>query len=97
MGAADPGFDTDNPRRALERVRRPHAGFQLIGLDRVALQRQQAGTEDLGLGFGLEAEQLKQGSVAHLLWGHDRLRVMAANSCSSSSTRTLCPCHCNTA
>ncbi len=60
MGHAHPGVDPDNPRRALERVGGAHAGFKLVGLGRVTLQRQQAGAEDLGLGLGLQAEQLHQ-------------------------------------
>ncbi|MNT27427.1 hypothetical protein D3C72_1630560 [compost metagenome] len=97
MGDADPGIDANNPRCALERMSRAHAGFQLIGLGRIALQCQQAGTEHLGLGLGLQAEQFEQRSIAHLLWGHERLRFTADSTCSSSSTRTLRPRHCSTA
>ncbi|MNO75825.1 hypothetical protein D3C76_668870 [compost metagenome] len=96
MGDADSGVDTDDPRRTLERVRGTHARFKLIGLGRVALKRQQAGAQDLGLGFGLQAEQLQQRGVAHLLGGHVRLRVTADSSCSSSSQRRLRPLNCNT-
>ncbi|MNQ61939.1 hypothetical protein D3C85_762630 [compost metagenome] len=60
VGNTDPGIHADNPRGALERMGRAHASFQMIGLGRVALQRQQAGAEDLGLGFGLQTEQLQQ-------------------------------------
>ena len=96
MGNADPGLDPDNPRRALERVGRAHAGFQLIGLGRVTLQRQQTGIEHLGLGFGLQTEQLQQRGVAHLLGGHVRLRVIAPSNCSSSSQRRLRVFQCKT-
>ncbi|MNS25626.1 hypothetical protein D3C72_575240 [compost metagenome] len=96
VGDADPGIDAHDPRRPLERVRRTHARFKLIGQGRIALKRQQAGTQDLGLGFGLQAEQLQQRGVAHLLGGHVRLRVTADNSCSSSSQRRLRPLNCNT-
>ncbi|MNI30816.1 hypothetical protein D3C73_846750 [compost metagenome] len=96
MRNADPGIDTDDPRRALERVRRAHARFELIGLGRVALQRQQTCAQHLGLGFGFQAEQFQQRGVAHLLGGHVRLRVTADNSCSSSSQRRLRPLNCNT-
>ncbi len=77
VGDADPGIDSDNPRRALERVRGTHAGFQLIGLLRITLQRQQPRAEYLGLRFGLQGKQLEQRGVAHLLGGHVRLRVTA--------------------
>ncbi|MNF75481.1 hypothetical protein D3C84_575470 [compost metagenome] len=96
MGDADAAVDANNSRRAFERMRRAHARFQLIGLGRVALQGQQSGAEHLGLGFGFEAEQLKQRGVAHLLGGHVRLRVTADSSCSSSSQRRLRPLNCNT-
>ena len=96
VGDADAAVDTNDPRRTFERVRRAHARLQLIGLGRIALQRQQPGAEHLGLGFGFEAEQFEQGGVAHLLGGHVRLRVTADNSCSSSSQRRLRPRYCRT-
>ena len=96
MGHAHAGIHADNPRRPLQGMGRPHAGFQLVGLGRVALQRQQAFVEHLGLGLGLQAEQLKQRGVAHLLGGHVRLRVIALSSCSSSSKRRLRVFHCST-
>ncbi|RML47429.1 hypothetical protein APX70_01776 [Pseudomonas syringae pv. maculicola] len=57
---ADTEIHADNPRGPLERVRRTHAGFQLIGLGRVAFERQQPGTEYLGLRIGFQREQFKQ-------------------------------------
>ena len=96
MGDADAGINPDNPRRAFERVSRAHARFEVIGLGRIAFQRQKTCAQHLGLGFGFEAEQLQQRGVAHLLGGHVRLRVTADNSCSSSSQRRLRPLNCNT-
>jgi len=77
MGHADPGVHPDNPRRAFERVRGAHAGFELVGLGRVALQGQQARAQYLGLGIGFQTEQFQQRGIAHLVGGHVRLRVTA--------------------
>ena len=77
MGDADAGIDADDAGGALQRMRRPHAGFQLVGLGRVVFQCHQPGTEHLSLCLGLQAEQFEQRCVAHLLWGHDRLRCTA--------------------
>ncbi|MNI18577.1 hypothetical protein D3C73_719910 [compost metagenome] len=96
MGDAHPGVDPHDTRRALERVSRAHARLEVIGLGRIALERQQAGAEHLGLGLGFQAEQLQQRGVAHLFGGHVRLRVTADSSCSSSSQRRLRPLNCNT-
>ena len=60
MGHADAGVHPDNSRRALERVRGAHAGFQLVSLSGVALQGQQARAQYLGLRVGFQAEQLQQ-------------------------------------
>ncbi|MNH41373.1 hypothetical protein D3C79_1028630 [compost metagenome] len=81
MGHADPGVDAHDACSTLQRVRSTHAGFQLSGLGRVALQRHQPCDEHLGLSFGFQAEQLEQRCVAHLLWGHDRLRCTADSKC----------------
>ncbi|MNR60694.1 hypothetical protein D3C85_1822420 [compost metagenome] len=40
MRHADAGIDSDDPRGALERMRRAHARFEMVGLGRIALQRQ---------------------------------------------------------
>ncbi|MNS72311.1 hypothetical protein D3C72_1057160 [compost metagenome] len=49
MGQGYGGVESDNPRRALERMRRAHARFQLGGVGRLPLEDQQAGIHDLGL------------------------------------------------
>lgn len=64
---AHAGVQPDDTRRAFQRVRGAHAGFQLVGLGRAALQRHQAGVEHLGLGLRLEPEQLEQRRVSHLV------------------------------
>lgn len=81
MGDADASVHSDDPRRALQRVGRAHASLKLVGLRGITLQRHQAGTEHLGLRLGLQAEQFEQRCVAHLLWGHDRLRCTADSKC----------------
>ncbi|MNO76527.1 hypothetical protein D3C76_676010 [compost metagenome] len=96
MRDADAGIDADDSRRAFERMRRTHARFEMIGLGRITLQRQQTCAEHLGLGLGFQTEQLQQRGVAHLLGGHVRLRVTADNNCSSSSQRRLRPLNCST-
>ncbi|MNM91936.1 hypothetical protein D3C81_1042480 [compost metagenome] len=81
VGNTDASVDPDNARRPLQGVGRTHAGLQLVGLGGVALQRHQASAEYLGLRLGFQAEQLEQRCVAHLLWGHVRLRCTADSNC----------------
>ncbi|MCY1414166.1 hypothetical protein D9M71_296090 [compost metagenome] len=81
VGDTDASIHPDNARCPLERVGSAHAGLELVGLSRVAFQCHQAGTEHLGLRLGLQAEQFEQRCVAHLLWGHDRLRCTADSKC----------------
>ena len=81
MRDADARVHANDTGGALERVGRAHARLELVSLGRVALECHQAGAEYLGLRFGLQAEQLEQRGVAHLLWGHDKLRCTAASKC----------------
>ncbi|MCY1451307.1 hypothetical protein D9M71_681650 [compost metagenome] len=81
MSDADARIDTHDPRRPLQGMGRAHTGFQLVGLGRVAFQRHQPGAQYLGLRLGLQAEQLEQRRIAHLLWGHVRLRCTADSRC----------------
>ncbi|MNO68857.1 hypothetical protein D3C76_597010 [compost metagenome] len=81
MSDADARIDTHDPRRPLQGMGRAHTGFQLVGLGRVAFQRHQPGVQYLGLRLGLQAEQLEQRCIAHLLWGHVRLRCTADSRC----------------
>lgn len=81
MGDTDARIHPDDARGPLERVGGAHAGLELVGLGGIALQCHQAGTEHLGLRLGLQAEQFEQRCVAHLLWGHDKLRCTADSKC----------------
>ncbi len=88
---AHAAIEPDDAGRALERVGGTHAGFELLGGCRVALQRQQAGIEDFGLGIGLEREQFQQRGVAQLLGIHARLLASAWRTSAASSSPTLRP------
>jgi len=60
MGHRHRRMNTHNPRRALQRMGRPHAAFQHVALSRVLFQRQQGVGQGLGLLLGLDPEQIAQ-------------------------------------
>ncbi len=69
-------IEANNAGRALERVRSAHAGLQVVGRRCIALQRQKASGQDLGLALGLQAEQLLHRHLAQIAATHARLRLM---------------------
>ncbi|MCY1524455.1 hypothetical protein D9M68_593870 [compost metagenome] len=85
------GVQVHDAGGALERMRRPHAGFQLRRRGWILLQRQQAVVQHLHLGAGLELEQFQERRVAHLFRVHARLRSKACISKVSSNTPTARP------
>ena len=77
MGHAHADVEADDARRALERVGRAHAGLELIGRDRIALEREQAGGQHLRLRLGLQPEQVEHRELAEIVGAHARLRFSA--------------------
>src|SRR5687768_9288242 len=88
MRQRDAGGDAHDAGGALDRVGRAHAGLELIGRRRVALEREEARGQRLRLRFRLETEQVHHRGVAQIGVADDRLRLRAWHSNWSSSTPT---------
>ena len=84
VGDAHADSEADDARRAFERVGGAHAGLELVGRRRVALERQQTRGQRLRLGFGLRPKELEQRDVAEI--GIIRGSASACETGSSSSS-----------
>ncbi len=71
------GFDIDDTGRAFERMCGAHAGLDVIGRGRIALQCQQALGQCLRQVFGFRAEQIVHRKLAEIFPGHAMLLFKA--------------------
>ena len=85
VGDPDRGVEAHDPGRPLERVRRPHQGFEGRRVDVRGLQRQQARGEERRLALHLAAEQLHHREAAEVVAHRPRPPSPARTLCSSRS------------
>ena len=92
VGEFDTNRDTDDTRRALQRMRRAHAGLERGRIARRAVEGEQAVVEHTCLGSRFLAEEIDQRRAARVV-RHPRLRFKVSNKASASSRPTVMPRH----
>ncbi len=70
MGHLDRGLETDDLRRALDRVGCAHQGFELLGIPRRLLQGEHPGAEGRQMGLEFGAKQVQQRRIGRRSVGH---------------------------